>query len=85
MAHAQFIDEIIREYLLFRGFGATVKALDNDLKHDKEKSFRPDKIIDQLLQYVSSYDLTSLRELWDHLDNYMFSKLESSFIPSKLF
>lgn len=85
MAHAQFLDESIREYLLFRGFGATVKAFDNDLKNDKEKSFRVDKIIDQMLQFVSSYELNSLRELWGHLDSRMFTKLESSFIPSKPF
>lgn len=83
MAHAQFLDESIREYLLFRGFGSTVKAFDNDLKNDKEKSFRVDKIIDQLLQFIFNYDLNSLRELWINLDSYMFTKLESSFIPSK--
>lgn len=83
MAHAQFLDESIREYLLFRGFGATVKAFDTDLKNDKERSFRVDKIIEQLLQFIFSYDLNSLRELWSHLDSYMFTKLESNFIPSK--
>lgn len=83
MAHAQFLDESIREYLLFRGFGATVKAFDSDLKNDKEKSFRVDKIIEQLLQFIFSYELHSLRELWSHLDSHMFTKLESNFIPSK--
>lgn len=85
MAHAQFMDENIREYLLFRGFGTTVKAFDAELKSDKEKSFRVDKIIDQIMQFVSNYDLTSLRELWGHLDTHMFSKLESNFTPGKLY
>ncbi|KAK9890569.1 hypothetical protein WA026_011939 [Henosepilachna vigintioctopunctata] len=81
MAHAQFIDEIIKEYLLYRGFGSTLKAFDADLKADKEKSFRVDKIIEQLLQFISSYDLNSLKELWNHLDTHMFSKLETQFMP----
>ncbi|KAJ8920303.1 hypothetical protein NQ315_011964 [Exocentrus adspersus] len=81
MAHVQFMDELIREYLLFRGFGATLKAFDAELKVDKEKSFRVDKIIDQLMQNINSYDLTSLRELWGHLDRHMFTKLESHFTP----
>lgn len=81
MAHVQFLDEVIREYLLFRGFGSTVKAFDSDLKTDKEKSFRVDKIIDQLLQFINNYELNSLRELWGHLDSHMFTKLESSFVP----
>ncbi|RZC34580.1 WD repeat-containing protein 91 [Asbolus verrucosus] len=81
MAHAHFIDELIREYLVFRGFASTVKAFDSDLKGDKEKSFRVDKIIEQLMHFVTNYDLNSLRELWGHLDSHMFTKLESHFIP----
>ncbi|XP_063907683.1 WD repeat-containing protein 91 [Zophobas morio] len=81
MAHAQYMDELIREYLLFRGFGSTLKAFDSELKVDKEKSFRVDKIIDQLMQFIANFDLNSLRELWGHLDAHMFSKLESHFIP----
>lgn len=81
MAHIQFTDELIREYLLFRGFGSTLKAFDSELKVDKEKSFRVDKIIDQLMQTINNYDLNSLRELWSHLDSHMFTKLESHFTP----
>lgn len=79
MAHVQYMDEMIREYLLFRGFTATVKAFDSDLKIDKEKGFRVDKIIDQLWHFINSYDLNALRELWGHLDTHMFAKLESNF------
>ncbi|XP_024940269.1 WD repeat-containing protein 91 isoform X2 [Cephus cinctus] len=31
------------------------------------------------MQYIYNYDLTSLRELWGHLDTRMFSRLESHF------
>ncbi|XP_033342526.1 WD repeat-containing protein 91 isoform X2 [Megalopta genalis] len=34
------------------------------------------------MQYVYNYDLTSLRELWGHLDTRMFSRLESHFTPA---
>ncbi|XP_076295369.1 WD repeat-containing protein 91 isoform X2 [Lasioglossum baleicum] len=34
------------------------------------------------MQYVYNYDLTSLRELWGHLDTKMFSRLESHFTPA---
>lgn len=40
MTHIQFIDELIREYLLFRGFAGTLKTFDIELKQDKEKGFR---------------------------------------------
>ncbi|XP_018335657.1 WD repeat-containing protein 91 [Agrilus planipennis] len=79
MAHVQFMDELIREYLLFRGFNTAVKSLDNDLKNEKERGFRVDKIVDQILHYVNTYDLVGLKEIWGHLDSHMFSKLESPF------
>ncbi|XP_076173533.1 WD repeat-containing protein 91 [Ptiloglossa arizonensis] len=82
MSHIQYVDELVKEYLLFRGFSQTLKAFDNDLKAEKEKGFRVDKIVDQLMQYVYSYDLASLRELWGHLDIRMFSRLESHFTPA---
>lgn len=81
MAHIQFMDELIKEYLLFRGFANTLKAFDADLKNDKEKSFRADKIIEQLMHNISAYDLSALRELWAHLEFHMFRKLESHFTP----
>ena len=40
-----------------------------------------DKIVDQLMQYVYTYDLGSLRELWGHLDTRMFSRLDNHFVP----
>lgn len=40
MSHVQHMDELIREYLLYRGFSGTVKAFDSELKVDKDKSFR---------------------------------------------
>ena len=40
MSHIQYVDELVKEYLLFRGFSQTLKAFDNDLKVEKEKGFR---------------------------------------------
>jgi hypothetical protein len=40
MSHVQYVDELIREYLLYRGFSGTLKAFDTELKVDKDKSFR---------------------------------------------
>jgi hypothetical protein len=37
------------------------------------------------MQFIYSYDLASLKELWAHLDQRMFSKLEHSFTPCKYY
>ncbi|XP_029986468.1 WD repeat-containing protein 91 [Sphaeramia orbicularis] len=69
-------DEHVREYLIYRGFTSTLKHLDNDIKVDKEKGFRVDKIIDQLQQLVQNFDLLGLKEYWLYLDRRLFCRLE---------
>lgn len=34
------MDELVKEYLLFRGFTTTVRALDAEVKSEKDKAFR---------------------------------------------
>lgn len=35
-----------------------------------------DKIVDQLYQYILSYDITSLRDYWDYLNDRFFKRLD---------
>nr|XP_043868028.1 WD repeat-containing protein 91 [Solea senegalensis] len=69
-------DEHVREYLIYRGFTGTLKNLDSEIKADKEKGFRVDKIIDQLQQFIQSFDLFGLKEYWLYLDRRLFCRLE---------
>jgi len=71
-----------QEYLLFRGFSATLKALDADLKSDKDKAFRPDKIVDQFINYITIYDLNGLKDYWNHFDQLVFERLDQHFMPA---
>ena len=43
MTSYQALDDLIREYLLFRGFASSLKSFDIDIKAEKEKGFRADK------------------------------------------
>lgn len=47
MSHIQYVDELVKEYLLFRGFSQTLKAFDNDLKAEKERGFRVRTVIEK--------------------------------------
>ena len=40
MSHIQYLDELVKDYLLFRGLSQTLRTLDNELKLDKDKGFR---------------------------------------------
>ncbi|XP_055087827.1 WD repeat-containing protein 91 [Periophthalmus magnuspinnatus] len=69
-------DELVREYLIYRGFTNALKQLDSDLKVDRDKGFRVDRITDHLQQLVQSFDLAGLREYWAYLEKRLFSRLE---------
>ncbi|XP_057674799.1 WD repeat-containing protein 91 [Corythoichthys intestinalis] len=75
-------DEHVREYLIYRGFTNTLKHLDSEIKADKEKGFRVDKIIDQLLQFIQSFDLSGLKDYWLYLDRRLFCRLEDVYRPT---
>ena len=40
MAHIQFTDTLVREYLVSRGFATALKSFDADVKSSKDHSFR---------------------------------------------
>ncbi|XP_024086352.1 WD repeat-containing protein 91 isoform X2 [Cimex lectularius] len=81
MSHFTHLDDLVREYLLFRGFTITLKSFDAELKVDKDRGFRVDKIVDQFLLLINNCDLNSLRALWSHFDQKIFSKLDHEFTP----
>ncbi|XP_073668613.1 WD repeat-containing protein 91 isoform X1 [Paramisgurnus dabryanus] len=75
-------DDLLREYLMYRGFTSTLKHLDAEIKADKEKGFRVDKIIDQLQHFIQTFDLVGLRDYWNYLDRRLFSRLEDVYRPT---
>ncbi|CAI9563155.1 unnamed protein product [Staurois parvus] len=75
-------DDLVREYLTFRGFTNTLKYFEADIKADKEKGFRVDRIVEQLLQFIQSYDLNGLLEYWGYLERRLFSRLEDVYRPT---
>ena len=54
---SEYVDGLVREYLLYRGFSNSLKTFDSELKSDRDKGLRPDKITEQLMAYVSASDV----------------------------
>ena len=69
------MDDLVKEYLIYRGFNLTFKSFEQDLKQDKDRCFRADKITDQLLAFVHSYDLSGLMDYWSFLEHKYFSRI----------
>lgn len=57
MSCMQQMDELVKEYLLFRGFSGTVRALETDLKSEKDKAFRVSTTA------IRTSDVTNMRML----------------------
>ena len=77
------MDDLVKEYLLFRGFNTCLKSFETDLKLDKDKSLKADKIVEQLFQYIYAFDLGGLLDYWSYLDLKYFSRLTLK-IPGSL-
>ncbi|XP_066915154.1 WD repeat-containing protein 91-like [Clytia hemisphaerica] len=72
---ANALDDLIKEYLIYRGFTATLKCFDVDLKNDKSKSFKVENILEQFATCIHNTDITSLRKYWKYFDRCFFSQL----------
>ncbi|KAI9361489.1 WD40-repeat-containing domain protein [Pilaira anomala] len=73
------VDELVKEYLLFRGFTATFRALETEIRSDKDKGFQVDKIIEELLGAIGNGDIQALIDYYRYLDIRFFSRLDSRF------
>lgn len=75
-------DELVREYLTYRGFSSALRHLDSEIKTDRERGLRVDRIVEQLLQLVVTFDLSALRDYWGHLERRLFSRLQEGYAPA---
>ncbi|CAO3574948.1 unnamed protein product [Mortierella alpina] len=82
MNSIQHIDELVKEYLLFRGFTNSYKAFEADTKTDKDKGFQAEKIIEELFASIAAMDMNALLEQWRYLDIRYFSRLDHRFAGS---
>lgn len=69
------VDLMIKEYLIFRGFPATLKSFESQLKNDKSKSFKIERIVECFSSFIHNYDIVELRKYWIYFDKLLFSKL----------
>ncbi|KAH8388228.1 hypothetical protein KR093_001287 [Drosophila rubida] len=79
MAQVAFVDSMLREYLVFRGYSNTLKALDVEQRNEKDQHFRAERLIDHFNTAIQASDLSAVRSLWLHLDNNLFSKLDHTY------
>ena len=77
-----YLDELIKEYLLFRGYIKTYTAFTSEKIHDKTDHPDADVIAEQLLNHIRQLELAELTELWATLTSRFFTHLPASFTPT---
>lgn len=81
MEKIQFADELVREFLVFRGFTSTLQAFEKELATDIGQGFQLDKILDLIFSiYVPKFDAHKLVDLLDFFRD-CFSYSDSTLIP----
>ncbi|KAL2542121.1 WD REPEATS REGION domain-containing protein [Abeliophyllum distichum] len=91
MENMQFAEELVREFLVFRGFTETLKSFGKELGTDIGKGFEVDKILDLIFSgYIPKFEAEKLIDLlsffkrcFSHSDTTLFatlSRLEQSIL-----
>ncbi|KAJ1849070.1 hypothetical protein IWW55_002033 [Coemansia sp. RSA 2706] len=75
----EYIDDLLREYMLFRGFKDTLKAFERDLERDRDHGFHADKIVAEVLAMACDLRIGALLEYWKYLTFRFFSHLNPKY------
>ena len=82
MDQMSYLDDLIKEYLLFRGYIKTYTAFTSEKQHDKTDHPDPDAIAELLLNHIRQLELNELTDLWTTLTTRFFTHLPPHFAPT---
>eukprot|EP00512_Aurantiochytrium_limacinum_P014763 CAMPEP_0171565680 /NCGR_PEP_ID=MMETSP0961-20121227/109_1 /TAXON_ID=87120 /ORGANISM="Aurantiochytrium limacinum, Strain ATCCMYA-1381" /LENGTH=650 /DNA_ID=CAMNT_0012119257 /DNA_START=55 /DNA_END=2007 /DNA_ORIENTATION=- len=69
-------DELVLEYLIFRGFTEAYRAFVVERGEDRLQSLNAERVAHQLLTLAKEFKLSALLELWEFLDRRCFADLD---------
>lgn len=79
----QYAEELVREFLVFRGFTNTLQAYETELSTDIGRGFQVDKILDLIFSvYVPKYQADKLVGLLNFFKQCFFSSSEAVLIST---
>lgn len=70
------VNDMVLEYLLFRGYTRTFKSLVREGDDDRLCAFHSTKVVDAIFGHIEALDMRSFRELWAFLDARFFAHLD---------
>uniref|UniRef100_A0A0N4Z6R8 LisH domain-containing protein n=1 Tax=Parastrongyloides trichosuri TaxID=131310 RepID=A0A0N4Z6R8_PARTI len=69
------VDSLIKDYLHFRGFTSSLKSFEMDVGNAKDKKFKVDAVVDDIVSCIEKYDIISLRGIFEYLNVRVFTNL----------
>ncbi|KAL1342434.1 hypothetical protein AAHE18_09G157300 [Arachis hypogaea] len=79
----QYAEELVREFLVFRGFTNTLQSYDSELRTDLGKGFHVDKILDLIFSlYVPKFQADRLVALLSFFKHYLSSSSETALLST---
>lgn len=83
MENIQYAEELLREFLVFRGFTSTLQAFEKELSTDIGRNFQVDKILDLVFSvYIPKYQADKLIALLNFFKRCFSSSSETVFIST---
>lgn len=71
-----YVDSLIKEYLLFRGFTGSLRAFNRDIASDRGRGFQADQLSELLFRKLLPLDQASeLMEVLEFLSSRVYSRL----------
>ena len=70
-----FVDDLLRDYLNYRGLTTTLRTFDNEQSKLPIGSFRADRITEQLTLYIHQFDINNLIDYWTQIEQRLLSML----------
>jgi hypothetical protein len=73
-------DSLVEEYLVYRGFTQSFRALQSEKASDKLKSLDVTKIVEQTFAYIHAFEMDNFVVLWDFLTQRFFQHLDQEYV-----
>ena len=70
------VDDLIRDYFNYRGLSSTLRTFDGEISKSSMGQFRADRLTEQLTLHIHQFDITSLIDCWNQIEQ----RLLASFI-----
>lgn len=75
-----YVDSLIKEYLLFRGFTGSLRAFNRDIASDRGRGFQADQLSELIFRKLLPLDQASeLMEVLEFLSSRVYSRLPGSY------